>query len=130
MFFRLMILSLIAVSAKTTAQTETTQIADPFTALPDTCVALREGRNCYADIELNWQLNQVGNYCIRHSESKHIMQCWLKQSTGSMLYQFNNATSESFELINSDNGKVIASAQVQLQWVYESRQKKRRWRLF
>ncbi|MDN3378123.1 MULTISPECIES: DUF3019 domain-containing protein [unclassified Pseudoalteromonas] len=99
-------------------------------AVPDTCVALREGRNCYADIALNWQQPEVGNYCLRDATSKHIMQCWLRQQSGQFNYAFDSVETIAFELINSDNGKIIATTQVQLQWVYQNRQKKRRWRLF
>lgn len=101
-----------------------------FSAVPDTCVALREGRNCYADIAINWQQPRIGNYCLRDATSKHIMQCWLSQQSGHFNYAFASAETIAFELINSDNGKIIATAQVQLQWVYQNRQKKRRWRLF
>ncbi|MEC8206830.1 MAG: DUF3019 domain-containing protein, partial [Pseudomonadota bacterium] len=42
----------------------------------------------------------------------------------------DSAETIGFELINSDNGKVVATTEIQLQWVYKNRQKKRRWRLF
>ncbi|MEM5549715.1 DUF3019 domain-containing protein [Pseudoalteromonas sp. NEC-BIFX-2020_002] len=109
---------------------DTKPLDNSLVALPDTCVALREGRKCYADVELNWQHSTLGNYCLRDATSKHIMQCWLRQSNGKFNYAFDSIESISFELINSDTGKIIASAQVQLQWVYQNRQKKRRWRLF
>lgn len=99
-------------------------------ALPDTCVALREGRNCYAEVDITWHQQQVGNYCLRNAQSKHIMQCWLMQQKGLFRYQFDSAETIGFELISSDNGKVVASTEIQLQWVYQNRQKKRRWRLF
>ncbi|KTF16238.1 DUF3019 domain-containing protein [Pseudoalteromonas sp. H105] len=101
-----------------------------FVAIPDTCVALREGRNCYADIEINWQRPEIGNYCLRDATSKHIMQCWLRQKSGQFYYAFDSVEAIAFELINSDSGKTIAKTHVQLQWVYQNRQKKRRWRLF
>ncbi|WP_394192090.1 DUF3019 domain-containing protein [Pseudoalteromonas atlantica] len=101
-----------------------------FVAIPDTCVALREGRNCYADIEINWQRPEIGNYCLRDATSKHIMQCWLRQKSGQFHYAFDSVETIAFELINSDSGKIIAKTHVQLQWVYQNRQKKRRWRLF
>ncbi len=99
-------------------------------AMPDTCVALREGRNCYTEVDLAWQQQHVGNYCLRDAQTKHIMQCWLMQQKGLFKYQFDAAESIGFELINSNNGKVVALTEVQLQWVYKNRQKKRRWRLF
>ncbi|KPZ57791.1 MULTISPECIES: DUF3019 domain-containing protein [Pseudoalteromonas] len=111
-------------SAKTTDKTA------PLTALPDTCVALREGRNCYADITLSWQQPTIGNYCLRDATSKYIMQCWLKQQQGVFEYTFDSQQSISFELFDSNTAQIIATTEVKLQWVYQNRQKKRRWRLF
>ncbi len=106
------------------------KVEDALIALPDTCVALREGRNCYAEVDITWHQQQIGNYCLRNAQSKHIMQCWLMQQKGLFRYQFDSAETVGFELISSDNGKVVASTEIQLQWVYKNRQKKRRWRLF
>jgi hypothetical protein len=102
----------------------------PLVALPDTCVALREGRNCYADITLTWQQPVIGNYCLRDATSKYIIQCWLKQKKGTFNYAFDSQKSVSFELFNSNTSKIIGTSEVKLQWVYQNRQKKRRWRLF
>lgn len=104
--------------------------AAPLVALPDTCVALREGRNCYADVTLTWQLPTMGNYCLRDATSKYIMQCWLKQQNGMFEYTFDSQQSISFELFDSNTAQVMGSTEVKLQWVYQNRQKKRRWRLF
>ena len=107
-----------------------TEEPSQFSAVPDTCVALREGRHCYADVVLSWQQPQIGNYCLRDATSKYIMQCWLKQQYGSFYYTFDSTNSISFELFDSNTSKVIATTEVKLQWVYQNRQKKRRWRLF
>ena len=113
--------SLLAAPVQTPAQ---------LSAVPDTCVALREGRHCYADVVLSWQQVEVGNYCLRDTTSKYIMQCWLKQRQGSFNYAFDSTQSISFELFDSNTSQVIAVSEVKLQWVYQNRQKKRRWRLF
>ena len=131
MYFKIAAILCLLLSAKPLlASDERANDTPSLIALPDTCVALRKGRNCYADIELNWQQESIGNYCLRDATSKHIMQCWLKQDNGKLNYAFDSVESISFELINSDTGKIIAVTQVQLQWVYQNRQKKRRWRLF
>ena len=106
------------------------QIPAQLSAVPDTCVALREGRHCYADVVLSWQQVEVGNYCLRDATSKYIMQCWLKQRQGSFNYAFDSTQSISFELFDSNTSQVIDVSEVKLQWVYQNRQKKRRWRLF
>ena len=58
------------------------------------------------------------------------MQCWLKQQQGVFEYTFDSQQSISFELFDSNTAQVIATTEVKLQWVYQNRQKKRRWRLF
>mgnify|MGYP000956400160 CR=1 FL=1 len=109
---------------------ETDDELDTLIAVPDTCVALREGRDCYADVVLTWSQPIIGNYCLRDATSKYIMQCWLKQQKGTFNYAFDSQQSISFELFDSNTSKVISTAEVKLQWVYQNRQKKRRWRLF
>ncbi|MBH0056391.1 DUF3019 domain-containing protein [Pseudoalteromonas sp. SWXJZ94C] len=109
---------------------ETDDELDTLIAVPDTCVALREGRDCYADVVLTWSQPIIGNYCLRDATSKYIMQCWLKQQKGTFNYAFDSQQSISFELFDSNTSKIISTAEVKLQWVYQNRQKKRRWRLF
>lgn len=128
MFFKYYFLFALAI-APVNAQEQTAD-SNTLVAIPDTCVALREGRNCYADVEVSWRQQQIGNYCLRNSDSKHIIQCWLMQHKGLFRYEFDSTETVGFELINSDNGKIVASTEIQLQWVYKNRQKKRRWRLF
>ncbi len=128
MYFKVL-LSLLLISNFVSA--EQSSIAEgELVAVPDTCVALREGRSCYADVVLHWQQPEEGNYCLRDTETKHIIKCWMRQQQGEFNYAFDSKHSVSFELINSDSSKAIATTQVQLQWVYKNRQKKRRWRLF
>ena len=128
MYFRFFYCLLFTYSGSLLAVT--TQAPSELTAVPDTCVALREGRHCYADVVLSWQQPEVGNYCLRDATSKYIMQCWLKQRQCSFNYAFDSTQSISFELFDSNTSQVIAVSEVKLQWVYQNRQKKRRWRLF
>ncbi|BED88513.1 hypothetical protein PspMM1_09810 [Pseudoalteromonas sp. MM1] len=127
MYFRWICLLLIFPAISSAKATDKTA---PLIALPDTCVALREGRNCYADVTLSWKQPIIGNYCLRDATSKYIMQCWLKQQQGVFEYTFDSQQSISFELFDSNTAQVIATTEIKLQWVYQNRQKKRRWRLF
>ena len=127
MYFRWVYLLLILPNALLAQNNEE---SEALSALPNTCVALREGRNCYADIVLTWTQPVIGNYCLRDATSKYIMQCWLKQQNGILRYEFDSKESITFELFDSNTSRVISTAQVKLQWVYQNRQKKRRWRLF
>lgn len=127
MYFRWVYFLLILPS---TLLAQNSDESSALSALPNTCVALREGRSCYADIVLTWSQPVIGNYCLRDATSKYIMQCWLKQQNGTLRYNFDSKESITFELFDSNTSRVITTAQVKLQWVYQNRQKKRRWRLF
>lgn len=127
MYFKWLCLLLIFPALSSAKATDKTA---PLIALPDTCVALREGRNCYADVTLTWEQPNIGNYCLRDATSKYIMQCWLKQQQGVFEYTFDSKQSIAFELFDSNTAQVVATAEVKLHWVYQNRQKKRRWRVF
>ncbi|MBS3796309.1 MULTISPECIES: DUF3019 domain-containing protein [unclassified Pseudoalteromonas] len=97
---------------------------------PNTCVALRQGRTCYSDITLSWQVANEERYCIRQSQATQVLHCWQQQQQGELVLEFASATAQGFELVHVTTGKVLASTEVRVQWVYTSGQKKRRWRLF
>jgi len=119
----------VLVPFKTFAQT-TLDAAEHFAVTPNKCVALREGRPCYALVSVNWKKTSVGNYCLRYSKSKQILQCWTAQSSGVYQYEFNSEKNQDFELINTKTGSISGQAGIKVHWVYTNKQKKRRWRIF
>ncbi|WP_233998424.1 DUF3019 domain-containing protein [Pseudoalteromonas sp. T1lg48] len=132
MFFRLcasLSLMLAAPSWAAENQDDTTQ-GPALLSTPNTCVALRQGRTCYSDITLNWQVSDEERYCIRQSQATQVLHCWQQQQQGELVLEFASATAQGFELFHVTTGKVLASTEVRVQWVYTSGQKKRRWRLF
>lgn len=105
-------------------------VAQQLIAKPNVCVALREGRPCFSDIEFSWLQPADVTYCLRLAETKHIIGCWESNKSPTLLYQFEGSSSSLFELIDQKTGSSIAETEIQVQWVYTQRQKKRRWRLF
>ncbi|MFC3032238.1 DUF3019 domain-containing protein [Pseudoalteromonas fenneropenaei] len=97
---------------------------------PQTCVSLRQGRNCYIELEINWQVNAAQPVCIKNRNTDIVLECWQDSLQGAFKYDFNHTESQTFELITQHGGQSLASADVQVQWVYTNRQEKRRWRLF
>ncbi|QTL34175.1 MULTISPECIES: DUF3019 domain-containing protein [Pseudoalteromonas] len=98
---------------------------------PNKCVALHEGRTCYADVTFSISAPQVGDYCIRDSNSKKILQCWANVSHFEYLLAFGSAQSVSYELISKSKRDVLAVTTINVNWVHKVRNKKRRWqRLF
>ncbi len=120
---------LIASDARSDANEASSQALQLF-ATPNKCVALREGRTCYADIEMSWQAPLQGNYCLQKVNEKTFIQCWQNRQTGSVSYQFNAKQTVNFQLVDISTGQALYTAPVEVSWVYKNKQKKRRWRLF
>ncbi|WP_010385062.1 DUF3019 domain-containing protein [Pseudoalteromonas rubra] len=100
-------------------------------AAPNKCVALHKGRTCYTDVTFSISAPQVGDYCIRDSNSKKILQCWANVSHFEYLLAFGSAESVSYELISKTKRDVLAVTTINVNWVHKVRNKKRRWqRLF
>ncbi|MEO2279040.1 DUF3019 domain-containing protein [Pseudoalteromonas pernae] len=97
---------------------------------PNTCVALRQGRTCYSDITFNWQVNSEDRYCIRRANNSKPLHCWERTLRGEISIDFASATAQSYELFHVTTQQVLARSEVKVQWVYTSKQRKRRWRLF
>lgn len=104
--------------------------AEHFVVTPNKCIALREGRPCYAVVSVNWKKTNISNYCLRNSENKQILQCWTSQNAGVYQYEFNSEKSQKFELVNTKTGHTSGQAGIKVHWVYTNKQKKRRWRIF
>ncbi|MBE0367058.1 DUF3019 domain-containing protein [Pseudoalteromonas sp. MMG013] len=99
-------------------------------AAPSKCVALNEGRTCYADVKFSINTPVVGDYCIRESTSKKILQCWAQSQSFEFVLGFGSAESMSYELISKSQRDVLAVTTIEVNWVHKIRTKKRRWRLF
>ncbi|KJZ00813.1 MULTISPECIES: DUF3019 domain-containing protein [Pseudoalteromonas] len=109
---------------------QTTPPTHALLATPNTCVALRQGRTCYSDIELQWQVANDAAYCIREQTKQQPLHCWQGQRQGYIIVDFASPKAVRFELFPRASGETIADTEVRVQWVYTNGQKKRRWRLF
>ncbi|MCF2857843.1 DUF3019 domain-containing protein [Pseudoalteromonas sp. SMS1] len=99
-------------------------------ATPSKCVALNQGRTCYADVVFEISAPQAGDYCLRESESKRILQCWANTASFAYTLSFGSAESVSYELISKAQSDTLAVTTIEVNWVHKVRAKKRRWRLF
>lgn len=101
-----------------------------FSAKPANCVALHQGRKCYALVSLNWQVAHVGDFCIYEKVSNIVLQCW-KNSTGDQIkVEFESSGKIEYQLVAIENNIVIAEASIDVSWVHKASPRKRRWRLF
>ena len=101
-----------------------------FTALPEQCVTLREGRACFATVELNWQSSYKQNFCLYQEGKKKQLGCWQNNNNVQIKIEFESNKSVKYQLRALTDNKVIAETQVEVSWQHKSTSRKRRWRLF
>lgn len=118
--------------AQTTIQKQSPSVTSKvlFSAKPASCVALHQGRKCYAVVALSWQTLKTGDYCIVEKENGQLLQCWKNSRSGSMSIEFESSTQVEYQLTAADQKQTIAQTSVNVSWVHKSSPRKRRWRLF
>ena len=99
-------------------------------AVPSKCVALNQGRTCYADVKVTVNAPETGSYCLRESVAKKILQCWAQVNQFQYELDFSSAESVSYELISKRTRDTLAVTTIEVNWVHKVKTKKRRWRLF
>lgn len=101
-----------------------------FELSPSKCVALNEGRTCFADVSFIFRLPAKGEYCLRELGQVTPIGCWKAVETVNYLHSFANSSSTTYELIDRLKGDVLATQTIEVNWVHKIQTKKRRWRLF
>lgn len=101
-----------------------------FSLSPSKCVALNEGRTCFADVSFSLTLPDQREYCVREMGEVTPIGCWRAAETVSYLYSFAQSASTTYELVDRAKGAVIATQTIEVNWVHKIQTKKRRWRLF
>jgi len=101
-----------------------------FTALPEQCVTLREGRACFATVELKWQSPFKQHFCLYQEGKKKQLGCWKNNNNVRIKVEFESKQSVKYQLRTVNEDKVIAETQVEVSWQHKSTSRKRRWRLF
>lgn len=131
MFFRATFIAIVVTTQllKSAIATET-GANEALLSTPNTCVALRQGRTCYSDITFSWQVSNTDRYCIRQVNIRKPLHCWERSLNGDVNIEFASSSAQTYELLHVTTQTVLARSEVKVQWVYTSKQKKRRWRLF
>ncbi len=93
---------------------------------PDTCVALQQGRQCYATIQIDWHSQTELDLCLHAGSRK--LQCWQASNSGRLRYEFVAADNERIQLVGTDG--ILAEATIKVNWVQKNTKVKRHWRLF
>ena len=101
-----------------------------FTALPEQCVTLREGRNCFATVELQWKSSSKHSFCLYQEGKSKQLGCWEDNNNVHIRVEFESNKSIKYQLRTVIDDKVIAETQVEVSWQHKNTSRKRRWRLF
>ena len=105
-------------------------IETAFTALPEQCVTLRQGRACFATVELQWQSASKYNFCLYQEGKKKQLGCWQDNNHIQIKVEFESNKSVKYQLRTLTDDKVLAETQVEVSWQHKNTSRKRRWRLF
>lgn len=101
-----------------------------FTALPEQCVTLRQGRDCFATVELEWRSPYKQSFCLYQEGDKQQLGCWENNDNVHIKIEFESNKSIKYQLRTVNENKVIAETQVEVSWQHKNTSRKRRWRLF
>jgi hypothetical protein len=102
-------------------------------AQPNKCVALNQGRKCFANVLIDWQLESENDYCllIKHTDGKLTeLKCWEQTNSGQLSFEFQSTRDLQLLLTRSADNEIVASESIQVSWLYQASTRKRRWRLF
>lgn len=119
------------VEAGTRDSTANIETSEPLIELsPSKCVALNEGRTCFADVSFILRLPEKGEYCLRELGEVTPIGCWKATATVNYLHSFAHSSTTTYELVDRSKGDVLATQTIEVNWVHKIQTKKRRWRLF
>ncbi len=98
---------------------------------PNRCVALHQGQVCYQKIQLFWSVPQAGDYCLYQQHTETPLYCWQNVAASEYQYEFSSNTSTQLQLVNIQTKTVVATAALEVAWVYKSNtRRKTHWRIF
>lgn len=97
---------------------------------PASCVALHQGRTCFAQLSLNWQTPGAGDFCIYLKDSHQLVHCWNNSRGNLVSFEFESKKKIVFQLVKKGHKNVLAETSVDVSWVHKATPRKRRWRLF
>lgn len=98
---------------------------------PTQCVALHEGQDCYANVELLWEAVNVGNYCLYSTQQNRSLQCWQNGTRGNYKSAVLSNQDILFTIRLQESDVVLAQQELVMAWVYRRSNRSRiTWRLF
>lgn len=106
---------------------------NPFWVLrvmPDTCVTMQQGKECFQPLRISWEAPMSGDYCVHLSGEATPLQCWQSVSSGHYQFEFRDSQSRTMRLRRANQNEDLDSAVIDVKWVYRQRRAGIRWRVF
>jgi hypothetical protein len=108
-----------------------TEIQASMNVSPEQCVAMRQGQACYVSVQLSWQVDAPGNYCLYTSGDTSALNCWENTTSGVLKKSFDSKVNLIFSLRRQNESSSVASAVVKMAWVHKKKgQPRKSWRIF
>jgi len=108
-----------------------TEIQASMKVNPEQCVAMRQGQSCYVSVQLTWQVDTPGNYCLYTSGDSSALNCWENTSSGELKKSFDSKVNVEFSLRRQNDSDAVAQAVVKMAWVHKKKgQPRKSWRIF
>jgi len=106
-----------------------------FSVQPQQCVTLRQGRDCFATITVQWQKPTEQALCLYQINTKHAdiqkqLICWPKSNKGQTSVAFESSDNLTYQLRTLTDKQLIAETEIVVSWVHKNTTTRRRWRLF
>jgi len=111
------------------ASTQAVAEAAVLTVTPSKCVALRKGNTCYQSIVVRFAAEKDSDICLIRDGVAEPLACWEKVASIEYSYKLATDSSVMFHMVDAQQ-LTIASALVNVAWVYKKSRKRNRWRLF
>jgi hypothetical protein len=122
-----LLLLLLAINSVANA----TEIQASMKVSPQQCVAMRQGQACYVSVELSWQVDTPGNYCLYTAGNAKALNCWINTTTGELKKSFDSKINVEFSLRRQNESLSVATAVVKMAWVHKKKgQPRKSWRIF
>lgn len=106
-----------------------------FRVQPQQCVTLRQGRDCFATIKVQWQKTSTQSLCLYQINKKQInnkqqLKCWTKSQQGHINIEFESSDTLIYQLRTQQGDHLVAQTEVVVSWLHKNTTRRRHWRLF
>jgi len=123
----------IPISSAENKSTATDQV--DFKVQPQQCVTLRQGRDCFATINIHWKQTNQQSLCLYQVKKNNINQkrqlmCWKKAQQGQARIDFQSSDNLTYQLRTLEDDQLITESEVVVSWLHKNTTRRRRWRLF